>query len=68
MSQNLQEYIVRHHQQLFQVGTLLKVNRDDEEEEDLQLLLSSEVGIVIIEDDKLEAARQVMTELRGEPA
>jgi hypothetical protein len=64
----LQEYIVRHHQQLFQVGTLLKVNRDDEEEVDLQLLLSSEVGIVIIEDDKLAAARQIMTELRGEPA
>jgi len=35
----LQEYIARHHKQLFQVGTLLKANRDDDEEEDLQLLL-----------------------------
>jgi hypothetical protein len=64
----LQEYIARHYRQAFQVGTLLKVNRDDEQEEDLQLLLASNVGVVIIEDDKLAAARQIITELRGEPA
>ncbi len=62
----LQEYIAQHYQQAFQVGTLLKVNRDDELEEDLQLLLSSNVGVVIIEDDKLTAARQIMAELKGE--
>jgi len=27
---------------------------------------NSDVGIVIIEDDKLEAARQIIAELRGE--
>ncbi len=63
---SLQEYIARHYKLLFQVGTLLKVNRDDEQEEDLQLLLSSDVGVVIIEDDKLEAARQIIADLRGE--
>lgn len=62
----LQEYIAQHYQQAFQVGTLLKVNRDDELEEDLQLLLSSSVGAVIIEDNKLVAARQIIAELRGE--
>ena len=59
---------MRQYQQLFQVGTLLKVNWDDEEEVDLQLLLDSDVGIVIIEDDKLEAARQILTDLKGEAA
>jgi hypothetical protein len=62
----LQEYIAQHYRQSFQAGTLLKVNRDDEEEEDLQLLLSSNVGVVIIEDNKLAAARQIIAELRGE--
>ena len=63
----LQEYIAQHYRQSFQVGTLLKVNREDEQEEDLQLLLSSNVGVVIIEDDKLTAARQIIAELKGEP-
>jgi hypothetical protein len=62
----LQEYIARHYKRLFQVGTLLKVNRDDDEEEDLQFLLYSDVGIVIVEDDELEAAREIIDELRGE--
>ncbi len=62
----LQNYISRHQQQFFQVGTLLKVNRDDDEEVNLQLLLGSDVGIVIIEDDKLESARQVIAMLKGE--
>lgn len=64
----LQEYIAQHYQQAFQVGTLLKVNRADEQEEDLQLLLSSNVGVVIIEDDKLTAARQIIAELKGQTA
>ncbi len=44
----------------------MKVNRDDDEEEALQFLLYSDVGIVIVEDDRLEAARQIIDELRGE--
>jgi hypothetical protein len=63
--QYLQDYITRHYKQFFQVGTLLKVNRDDEEE-DFQLLLESDIGVVIVEDDRLEAARGIIAELKGE--
>ena len=63
--QYLQDYITRHYKQFFQVGTLLKVNRDDEEE-DFQLLLESDIGVVIVEDDRLEAARRIIAELKGE--
>lgn len=62
----LQEHISRHYRQFFQVGTLLKVNRSDDFETDLQLLLESDVGVVIIEDDKLDAARQIISELKRE--
>lgn len=63
--QYLQDYITRQYKQFFQVGTLLKVNRDDEEE-DFQLLLESNIGVVIVEDDRLEAARRIIAELKGE--
>lgn len=62
----LQEYIVREHKRLFQIGTLLKVNRADDLETDFQLLLESDIGIVIVEDNKLEDARRVIAELKGE--
>ena len=61
----LQDYITRHYKQFFQVGTLLKVNRDDEEE-DFQLLLESDIGVVIVEDSRLEAAQSILAELKGE--
>lgn len=62
----LQDYISRRYQQLFQIGTLLKVNRSDVYEFDLELLLSSDIGVVIIEDDRLDEARQIISELKGE--
>jgi hypothetical protein len=62
----LQDYITRQYKQLFQVGTLLKVNRQDIDETDFQLLLESDIGVVIVEDDRIEAARQIITELKGE--
>jgi len=62
----LQGYIARHYKQLFQIGTLLKVNRRDVEEKDFQLLLNSDFGVVIVEDDQLERARQILAELKGE--
>jgi hypothetical protein len=64
----LQDYIAREYKQFFQVGTLLKVNRDDVEEEDFQLLLYSDLGVVLVEDDKLEDAQRVIAELKGETA
>jgi hypothetical protein len=57
--------IPRQYKQFFQGGTLLKVNRDDEAE-DFQLLLASDIGVVIVEDDRLEAARRIIAELKGE--
>ena len=62
----LQGYISRHYRQFFQVGTLLKVNRHDVEEKDFQLLLSSDLGVVLVEDEKLEDARRILAELKGE--
>ena len=62
----LQDYITRVYKQFFQVGTLLKVNRDDDEETDFQLLIESDIGIILVEDEKLEAAKRIITTLRGE--
>jgi hypothetical protein len=36
------------------------------DEIDFQLLLNSDIGVVIVEDNKLETARQIITELKGE--
>ncbi len=62
----LQEYIAQHYRQSFQVGTLLKVNREDDFETDFQLLLESEIGVVIVEDDKLVEAQQIIDALKEE--
>lgn len=62
----LQEYIARHYKQFFQIGTLLRVNREDDLETDFQLLLESDLGIVIVEDGKLAEAQQMISELKGE--
>ena len=62
----LQGYIAREYKQFYQVGTLLKVNRRDVTEKDFQLLLESDIGVVIVEDEKLAEAQQVLAELKGE--
>ena len=62
----LQDYINRHYKQFFQIGTLLKVNRSDALARDFQLLLESDIGVVIVEDGRLEDARWVIAELKGE--
>lgn len=62
----LQEYIARQYKQFFQVGTLLKANRADALETDFQLLLDSDIGVVIVENDKLEDARRIIDELKEE--
>jgi hypothetical protein len=36
------------------------------DEFDFQLLLESDIGVVIVEDEKLEDARQIIAELKGE--
>ncbi len=62
----LQDYINRHYKQFFQIGTLLKANREDDLETDFQLLLESDIGVVIVEDNKLVEAQQIMAELKEE--
>ena len=62
----LQEFVSREYKQFFHIGTLLKVNRDDDLEKDFQLLLDSEIGVVIVENEKLENARKIIAELKGE--
>ena len=62
----LQGYIAGHYKEFYQIGTLLKSNRIDALETDFQLLLQSDIGVVIVEDDKLEGARCIIAELKGE--
>jgi hypothetical protein len=62
----LQDYLNRHYKQFFQIGTLLKANRADDLETDFQLLLESDIGVVMVEDNKLVEAQQMMTELKRE--
>jgi hypothetical protein len=62
----LQDYISREFKQFFQVATLLKVNRHDERETDFQLLLESDIGVFIVEEEKLETARKILAQLKGE--
>lgn len=62
----LQDHIAHEYKQLFQIGTLLKVNRADDLETDFQLLLESDIGVVLVEDEKLEDARRIMAELKGD--
>jgi hypothetical protein len=45
-----------------------QVSRADDLETDFQLLLESDVRVVIVEDDKFEDARRIMAELKGDPA
>ena len=62
----LQDYINRYYKQFFQIGTLLKANRVDDLETDFQLLLESDIGVVIVEDDKLVKAQQMIAGLKEE--
>lgn len=62
----LQEVIGRLFRQRFEVATLLKANRNDQR--DLQLFLESEVGIYLLEQERVETARQVLARLKEEKA
>jgi len=45
---------------------LLKANRHDETERDFQWLLTSEIGVVLVEEERVAQARQIIHELKGE--
>lgn len=60
----LQEAVSRFLGQKFEVATLIKANRPDEV--DLQLFLESDVGIYLLEEQRVDEARQVLAKLKGE--
>lgn len=60
----LQEILNRLYGQKFEVATLIKANTNDER--DLELFLESEIGIYLLEEMRVEAARQAIARLKGE--
>ncbi len=62
----LQEVINRFFNQKFEVATLVRANRGDEV--DLELFLDSDVGIYILEEERIKEADQVLARLKGEKA
>ena len=60
----LQEAVSRFLGQKFEVATLIKANRPDEV--DLQLFLESDVGIYLLEEQRVNEARRVLARLKGE--
>jgi len=49
--------------QKFEVATLVKANST---ERDLQEFLESDIGVFLLEEERVEAARQVLDRLKGE--
>lgn len=60
----LQEVISRVFGEKFEVATLVNTNSNDER--DLQLFLESDVGLFLLEEDRIEAARRMLARLKGE--
>jgi hypothetical protein len=58
----LQEYIQRQFQQSFQIATLITANRD---QDDLELFLDSELGVYILEEERVEAAQAILDQMKG---
>lgn len=58
----LQEYIQRQFQQQFQLATLIKANRD---EIDLALFLESDLGVYLLETERVEAAQAILNQMKG---
>ena len=59
----LQEVINRLYGQTFEVATLVKANSNDER--DLQLFLESEIGIYLLEEQRVEPAQEALARLKG---
>lgn len=59
----LQEYIKREYELSLEVATLIRANRGNEV--DLQLFLESDIGVYILEDDKISEAEHLLEQLKG---
>ncbi|MBN1887142.1 MAG: hypothetical protein JW850_04100 [Thermoflexales bacterium] len=60
----LQDVLLRRHGCHFEVATLIKANRADDM--DLNYLLESDVGVFLLEQDRVEEARTVLEQLKQE--
>lgn len=60
----LQEIITRQFQQYFQVATLILANRGNRI--DLEMFLESDIGVYILEEDRLKEATELISKLKGE--
>jgi hypothetical protein len=60
----LREYIQRQYQVYFEVATLIRANRGDDR--DRQLFLESEVGVYILEEERVPEAEAIMVQVKGE--
>jgi hypothetical protein len=58
----LQEVINRRYGQTFEVATLVAANCDAR---DLQFFLESDIGVFILEENRLNAASQIVAKLKG---
>lgn len=59
----LQDAIARKYGQHFQVATLAKANLTNDA--DLQYFLESEIGIFLLEEERVEEAREILSRLKG---
>lgn len=60
----LQEIIARQYQQHFEVATLILANRGNRI--DLEMFLESDIGIYILEEERVEEAAKVIAKVKGE--
>lgn len=59
----LQEVINRLYGRTFEVATLVRANCDDR---DVQFFLDSDIGVFILEENRIDEAKQILAELKGE--
>ena len=61
----LQEVLIRQLGQSFELGTLVRANTNDE---DFEFFLESDVGVFLVEEERIEAARRAIAQLKGKTA
>lgn len=59
----LQEVVDRLYGQTFEVGTLVRANCDDP---DVQFFLESDIGVFIVEENRIDEVKQILADLKGE--
>jgi hypothetical protein len=61
----LQEIISRQFQQHFEVATLILANRGNRI--DLEMFLESDIGVYILEEERVDEAAEIIAQLKEEP-